>query len=497
MTLLSNTYRFSQASRWFYLFLFVHLLCWSLVPALVRLNLPLDAIEGTIWGHQLEWGYDKNPYLNGWLTALATQLGDSGWGIYLFSQLSVTACLWAMWRLANCMLPPAESLLSVLALEGLQYFNFHAIDFNDNTLELGLWGLGSYYFYVALKKNDYTHWLLTGLCVGLGMMAKYYTATLLLAMALLLFSQSKYRRLLCTIPPYAGLAIFLTLCLPHIFWLFSHNFVTVHYVFARAASTPSWTNHLFFPTLFAWQQFQVLLPALILLGLFLVGKKPLRRQEKISLSFDDRQYLLFIGCGPLLLTLALSLLCGTNLRAGWGMPLLSMMGIITVSILQPQITPPKFHRFLALIFALMFTILTLYTFSLTASKDKSTANFPGREIATYITEEWHQRYHTPLEYVAGSRWVSGNIGFYSKDHPAVFIEWHPEHAPWINQQQMREKGAVFVWEISANEQLPDAVKQQFPELSTATVVQFNWQRNKSNLEPVRLGVAYLAPKSYV
>jgi len=63
---------------WVILFLMTHLLAWTLVPALVRYNLPLDAIEGTVWGHQLELGYDKNPMLNGWLTALATYGSTTG-----------------------------------------------------------------------------------------------------------------------------------------------------------------------------------------------------------------------------------------------------------------------------------------------------------------------------------------------------------------------------------------------------------------------------------
>lgn len=97
----------SHANRWLSLFLCAHLLLWTLAPALLRYNLPLDAIEGTIWGHQLEWGYDKNPFLNGWLTALAVYFDRySGWVIYLFSQICVVTGLWAVWRLAREMLLP-------------------------------------------------------------------------------------------------------------------------------------------------------------------------------------------------------------------------------------------------------------------------------------------------------------------------------------------------------------------------------------------------------
>jgi 4-amino-4-deoxy-L-arabinose transferase-like glycosyltransferase len=118
-----------------YSFIGIHILLWTLAPTLIRFTLPMDAMEGTTWGHQFEWGYDKNPFMNGWLTALAIKLGgQSGWMTYLFSQLSVAICFFAVWQLGKKILPPLHALIAVLLLEGIQYYNFHAIDFNDNTL---------------------------------------------------------------------------------------------------------------------------------------------------------------------------------------------------------------------------------------------------------------------------------------------------------------------------------------------------------------------------
>src|SRR6187402_3532768 len=111
-----------RAYHWLCLFILAHLILWTVVPSLVRYNLPLDSIEGIMWGHQLEWGYDKNPFLNGWLSALSIQLGGpSGWMMYFFSQASVVVCFWAIWQLATRMLPSVYALLAVLLLEGIQY----------------------------------------------------------------------------------------------------------------------------------------------------------------------------------------------------------------------------------------------------------------------------------------------------------------------------------------------------------------------------------------
>ncbi|OGT56773.1 MAG: hypothetical protein A3F14_04450 [Gammaproteobacteria bacterium RIFCSPHIGHO2_12_FULL_43_28] len=478
---------------WVILFLMTHLLAWTLVPALVRYNLPLDAIEGTVWGHQLELGYDKNPMLNGWLTALATYGSTTGWGVYLFSQLSVVACFWVVWRLAKSMLPSVYALIAVMLLEGIQYYNFHAIDFNDNTLELGLWALTIYYFYQALRKPNHVNWLLTGLFAGLGMMAKYYTVALLAALALFLLIDKTNRQQLKSVYPYTGLGAFVLILLPHTIWLFYHDFITVTYVFERASSTPKWTNHFFFPAQFAWQQLQAFLPAIILYALLFIGKKPLAVTPQTNLSRFDKQFLFYAGPGPFLLTMLLSLVTGIKLRAGWGMPLLSLWGIILVASIQPRLSIKKITVFLTLIFTLITLLLLGYDLSLVNSPDPSTANFPGKFIAAKMTEDWHNEFNTKLEYVAGSRWVSGNIEFYSKDHPAVFIEWDKKRAPWINMDDMKKKGAVFVWNITEKESLPREIRIKFPTLKPSRIMTFDWQRNYYHLAPVKIGVAILPP----
>jgi hypothetical protein len=483
------------AERWAYFFMALHLICWTAVPALVRCNLPLDAIEGTTWGHQLEWGYDKNPFLNGWLTALATYLGGpSGWMIYLFSQISVTAGMWSVWQLGKRILPATYALIAVMILEGLQYFNFHSIDFNDNTLEVGLWALTIYFIYRALRTPHLGFWLLTGAFAGLGMMAKYYTAALLTALTLFLFWHSECRKQLMTIKPYIGLLVFSAICAPHFVWLFSHEFITVTYVFDRARSEPSWTNHFYFPAQYIWQQLQVLSPSLVLFSILLIGKRPALKRPKFPLDRFDQAFLFCIAFGPLLLTALLSVLLGIKLRAGWGAPLLSFWGLVIVALVQPSLTAAKLNRFIGSTFILLAALLVGYSVSLTNSPDKSSANFPGQAIADRVTQIWHDRFHTNLKYIAGSRWVGGNIGFYGKDQPAVFIEWDKRKAPWIDVSDMQKQGAIFLWSITDHESMPTTVIKQYPRLEAVTVLEFPWRRNHHHLSPIKIGIAVLPPQ---
>ena len=483
-----------RAEFCFLLFLGIHLSAWTLVPALIRDNLPLDSIEGALWGHQLQWGYDKNPFMNGWLTALATFLdGYGGWVPHLFSQLSVAACLTSVWLLGKKIMAPAYALAAVLLLEAIQYFNFHAIDFNDNTLELGLWAAAIYFFYQAAHHRTINAWLMTGIFLALGMMAKYYTLALIAAFGLYLLRKEQRAQLL-TLPPYLALGIFTLMMLPHAYWLTQHDYVTVTYVFERAEAAPSWINHIYFPAQFIWQQFEAFVPALIIFGLLFIGKRPLTDTHQPLVTATNRSFLCYVALGPFIITAILSLCMGIKLRAGWGMPLQSFWPLLLLVCVPPRLSNTKVYALVTGIFIFMAALLIGYSISIIDSDDTSSANFPGREVAQTIAQRWQDTYHTPLPYVAGSRWISGNIAYYSDAHPSVFMEWNQRKSTWINLDDLKKKGAVFVWDIAANESLPEEIAQQYPRLSTPIVLEFHWRRNKHNLAPVKLGVAFLPPE---
>jgi hypothetical protein len=239
------------------------------------------------------------------------------------------------------------------------------------------------------------------------------------------------------------------------------------------------------------------LPALFLYGLLFIGKNTPSPSSKtdanVTLTSFNRSFLLYVGLGPFLLTLFISLLLSTKLRAGWGMPLLSTWGILLIALVKPALSKIKLYRFITVIFILMGGCLTAYSLSFIYSTTKTSANFPGQEIASTITQKWHNRFHTKLAYVAGSRWLGGNVGFYSADHPAVFIEWNNHRAPWIDNTLLRQQGAIFLWNITEGEALPDVIKKRFPHLDPPTTLEFSWLRNKNHLPPIKIGMAFLPP----
>ncbi len=501
-----------RVSYWLYAFICTHVLLWTLAPTIVRYTLPLDAMEGSTWGHQFEWGYDKNPFMNGWLTAIAVKIGGtSGWMVYFFSQLSVALCFWAIWQLGKKMLPPIYALIAVLLLEGIQYYNFHAIDFNDNTLELGFWALTILFFYQAIRHKKLSDWLCTGVFAGLSMMTKYYTVVLLFPMFLFVLYDKHARTAFKETPMYIGLLVFLAIITPHVFWLFQHDFITVNYALNRVSSPPTWGAHLFFPAQFSWQMFEAFLPAGLLFSILIYERfvtDPVTRENILKINHDiidheekvtyirrsDRAFLLFVGLGPFLITVLLAAISGIKLRAGWGQPLLSLWGLILLAYTRPAITPKQFYRFIATLFFILGIAVAGYCIALIRADRPSSANYPGEQIASTLTRAWHKKYHTPVSYVAGSRWLAGNVSFYSKDSPTVYIDWNPKVSSWIDEKKLKETGAIFVWDLAETDDVPyKAVKKRFPKTTSQQLVRFHWLRNPT-MTPVAIKVAFLPPE---
>lgn len=483
-------------NRWLYAFISFHVLIWTLLPSFIRNNLPMDALEGATWGQHFALGYDKNPFLNGWLTALAVKIGGtSGWTIYLFSQISVALCFFAIWRLGNKFLPAVYVLVAVFLLELTTIYNIGAIDFDDNILELGLWAFMILCFYNALVKQKIIDWIGVGIFAGLSMMAKYYAVMLFLPMLVLLLINEQSRASFKKPGLYICLIIFLVIIAPHFIWLFSHHFITIIYAFARTNSTHSWINHLIYPLNYFSPHIPGLLFALLGFCILLIGKKTAPfLAEKVQLNQFDWQFLLLIGLGPFIGTIVLSFITGIYLHSGWARPVFSLWGLILVAAVNPKITLAGFYRFIISVFLLMLIASSLYIFWHTRASDKSSANYPGKAISTNVTYEWHNLYHKPLLYVAGPRWLAGNIAFYSNDNPSVYMEWNPITSFWIHEKSLRKQGAVFVWGNDLQGKIPANIAARFSALTHLHTEYFYAAHDTQHTgHPIKIWVAFLPP----
>ena len=72
------------------LFLFSHLIIWTLIPSVSNNNLPLDTIEALAWGSNIDWGFSKHPPLSAFIVEIFYQIfGSQDWAYYFLSQLFI------------------------------------------------------------------------------------------------------------------------------------------------------------------------------------------------------------------------------------------------------------------------------------------------------------------------------------------------------------------------------------------------------------------------
>ena len=144
----------------FYIFILAHLIIWTLVPSLTNKNLPLDTIEALAWGSNLDWGFNKHPPMSAFFPELFYQIfGPQDWAYYLLSQIFVVVGFYYVFKLSNEIFNnKILSLISVLLLESIYFYNFTTPEFNVNVCQLPFWSLTVYFSWKILSDKEISFW---------------------------------------------------------------------------------------------------------------------------------------------------------------------------------------------------------------------------------------------------------------------------------------------------------------------------------------------------
>ena len=120
---------------------------WTLIPSLTNHNLPLDTIESLAWGSNLDWGFNKHPPMSAFFLEIFYQIfGSQDWAYYLLSQIFVLISFYYVFKFAHEILRNIKlSLISVLLLESIYFYNFTTPEFNVNVCQLPFWSMVVYY----------------------------------------------------------------------------------------------------------------------------------------------------------------------------------------------------------------------------------------------------------------------------------------------------------------------------------------------------------------
>ena len=425
-------------------FLFFHFFVWSLIP-LIRGSLPMDSIEAVVWGQYCDWGTNKHPSLSGHMVYWFYELfGGAHYSIYALSQLCVLFAFVYIYKLANLFLSREKSVLSVMLLEGVIYYGYSALEFNVNVVSLALWPMTAYYFYRALQNNNVFDWALTGLFAGLNMFNKYVSGILLLCMLVFMVFDKKARQKFKTFGPYVCAGVCFFTFLPHLWWLYRHDFFVVDYFLGRGSKS-GFENfpilkHIVYPIRFLGSQ--ILFGLGTLLIYFIATFKA--KKEQINLSSFDRNFLLCLGLLPIDIMFFLSMIGGIKLKSMWGFPVLYMMGILLFVFFPREFSDKVKSKMFKGVYIMMafvgFALISVLCFN---KSDKM--HLEAEEYAFQMENIYKQRAgEKPFKYVAGDVWWVDNVALYapSKPKPVIWGDIHKN--PWFEENDFNSSGALLI-----------------------------------------------------
>ena len=401
-----------NANKILTVFLLSHFAIWVLVPSITNHNLPLDTIEALAWGSNLDWGFNKHPPLSAFAVEVFYQIfGSQDWAYYFLSQIFVITSFFVVWKFSEYFFQnKIYSLIAILLLEGIYFYNYTTPEFNVYVSELPFWALTVYYCWKGFEKNDYASWLLFGFFSGLGVLSHYLFIYLLCALDvffiyLIINKKINFKCLISYIP-------FLLVLLPHLIWLTENNYITITYALHRTGlSEPNFLDHFIHPLIFLGKQIGILVP-FFLMVLLLVAKL------KTNFNFKDKKllFLLTINIIPIILMFLTSMLMGVKVRTMWMTPFYLFFGVLLIYIFQSQINLNKLKYFVSLFLILFIFSPFAYAYISITQTDKRT-DYPGKEHAIEVQKRWDKKFESKINVVLGNEWLAGNLSYHLKSRP--------------------------------------------------------------------------------
>jgi 4-amino-4-deoxy-L-arabinose transferase-like glycosyltransferase len=406
----------------FFIFLLSHLIIWTLVPTLTNHNLPLDTIEALAWGSNLEWGFNKHPPGSAFFPEMMFKVfGAQDWAYYLLSQIFVCIAFIYVFKFANEIFNNLLlSLISVLLLESIYFYNFTSPEFNVNVCQLPFWSIAVFYSWRIFNQKEINvkDCILLGFFGAVGFLSKYLFIYLLFSIVLLFLYFIFYKKIKKFDFKYLiSIEVFIVLLIPHLIWLNNNEYVTVTYGLKRTGlETSNFLDHLKFPSIFILKQLAILLPFFGLLYLLI-------NKFKLKLSLKDKKllFLVFINLLPILLMLLTSIITGSRIRTMWMTPFYLFFGVFAVYLFKNQINLKKLNSFLYGFIFLVLLSPILYSYISVKQTNKRTDYF-GKEIADLVERRWNKNFSNEIMYVVGDEWFAGNLSYHLPSRPKWFLE---------------------------------------------------------------------------
>jgi dolichyl-phosphate-mannose-protein mannosyltransferase len=467
-------------------------LLWLLVPSLFYASPPGGLPEALVVGHEWQLGSWLGPPLAFWLAEIAFDAaGGRAIGLYALSQACVIGALWTIFRLGQSITHRAGAAMAVLLMTGVFALSMPTPEFGANILALPLTALALLLYWRAVGEGRRSCWVALAFDLGLLLLTSYWGALLIVLLAGFTVLTPQGRATLKTVDPWAAGALALLVPLPHWAWLYRGGAALVLH------SAP---NPLLGPILLA--AIVASHVGLVVLVLLANGIGTSRGSDVAEFARPEppplaRPFVAFFALAPALAGTAAAAMLG-SVPPTWAGQFVLMSGLAAVlaakspiRLHRPRLLGPAWVAVLLLpVCAVIAAIALAPWMGLSAAPGQE----PAAALGRFFSDTYQRRVGKPLEIVGGDLHMASLVALASPSRPSVYAAATPERTPWVNEVDVRRKGAIVVWPIhDALGHAPAAIRARFPDLVPEVPQTFE-RPVQGFLPSIRIGWAVIRPQ---
>jgi hypothetical protein len=276
------------------------------------------------------------------------------------------------------------------------------------------------------------------------MMTKYWSAFLVVALALTALADARRAAYFRSRAPWVTALVFLLAVLPHAIWLVYEHFPPLTWVVTRrVANTPAD----FVRSLAVYVVGTVGYASLSLLLVAFMFRPPHAPSRDAWFAWDPvRRRATILFWAPLLLPILAALVTHTSLQSIWNAPALNLLPVMMLAtrfVVTPRIAV---QRLVAVVSAITLAVVAsspfvaLVILKLGVENQAAYAQLAARALE----REWRATTDRPLRIVAGTFALASSTAFYIPDKPSTYADFSLYLSPWINDARLRRDGVAIV-----------------------------------------------------
>lgn len=423
----------------------------------------MDSVEQLVWVRSLEWGYFKHPPLPTIIIWPFVQLfGIQERVVDIAGGVAIALALWSAWRLVKEMAGTHFAGLSLLGSLCITYYSGRTNFYNHNTVLLVFVSGAAWFCWRAFADRSRTAWLALGLMLGLGALAKYQVV--LAAFSVVAFWTLKRgwqdARHVRGLLEAAGVAVLVFS--PHLWWLFSHDFLPMHYASRSAlgAAMPCMqrTAHALH-----WlaDQGNRLSPAFLLAAALWWKTRPAApSNDAVPKTASDthpdaKRFLVAWGLLPLATIAFVGLVTGANLQFQWGTAfvLFTCPALMLCCVRKRVIDDVPFDEALRLFVVVQGLLLaTMWATSPVSGlgwSKSQTSNFRSAHFAERIGIQARAAFGGPVPVIGGTSNIASALAIRLPERPLVLLDGDFVASPWVSPAVVERDGMLWVGDAAS------------------------------------------------